>query len=111
MGYFDEYIALREKLWNEFEKLVRKGAKFPELLDVTYPRGINPDGLSIDTDGDSWFMAKELVANPDYVLHIGEDLIVGTGEVEFISTTGQHHKLVPDILDLHFVSQCLDGAK
>jgi hypothetical protein len=108
MKYFDRYIALRDELWNEFEKLVRKGVKFPELLDVTYPRGENPKGLSLNTDGDSWFYAKELMANPQYNLHIGEDLIVATSLVTFIGVDGKEYQLEPDILDLHWLCELID---
>lgn len=108
MKYFDKYIALREELWKEFEKLVRKGARFPELLDVVYPKGKNPAGLSTTTDGDSWFYAKELLADSNYNLHIGEDIIVETTKVTFLDTNGKKHQVEPDILDLYWLSELLD---
>lgn len=109
MKYFDKYKSFREELWIEFENLVKKGAKFPELLDVTYPRGENPIGLPLTTDGDSWFYAKELIADPDFSLHIGEDIIVGTSQVTFIDNYGKRHQIEPDILDLYWLSQLLDS--
>ena len=109
MKYFDKYISFREELWVEFENLVRIGAKFPKWLDVTYPRGENPKGLSLTTEGDSWFYAKELIADPDYSLHIGEDIIVGTSQVTFIDTDGKRHQIEPDILDLYWLSELLDN--
>jgi hypothetical protein len=108
MKYLDRYMAFREELWKEFEDLVREGTRFPELLDVTYPRGENPIGLSIDADGDSWFYSKELLADPGYKLHIGEDLIVATRKVTFIDTEDKKHRLEPDILDLYWLSELLD---
>lgn len=108
MKYFNRYITLREELWKGFEELVRQGARFPELLFVTHPREENPIGLSVTTDGDNWFYAKELVADPEYNLHIGEDLIVATSEVTFIDTEGKKHRLEPDILDLYWLSELLD---
>ena len=109
MKYFDKYISLRVELWREFENLVKRGAKFPELLDVIYPRGENPKGLSLTTEGDSWFYAKELIADPNYSLHIGEDIIVASSQVTFIDTDSQRHKIEPDILDLYWLSELLDN--
>jgi hypothetical protein len=111
MNYFDKYIKLRDELWSEFESLVKVGAKFQNLLDVNYPRGQNPIGLSKTTDGDSWFFATEIVANAKYKLQIGEDLIVGTGKVTFIDVDGKKHKIEPDILDLFWLSNLIDNAQ
>lgn len=111
MKYFDKYIKLREELWQEFEKLVRKGARFPELLEVIYPIGINPTGLSKTTEGNSWFYATELIANPNYNLHIGEDIITETTKVTFKDTNGKTQNLEPDILDLYWLSELLDKSK
>lgn len=111
MSYFEEYIALRQKMWADFESIVRKGAQFPELLDVCYPIGKNPHGLSINTEGRCWFYATELIANSNYELHEGEDLIVATHEVTFIDTNDNTHVLEPDILDLYWLAELLDGAK
>ena len=108
MNYFEKYLALRDELWKGFEELVRNGATFSELLDVTYPRGMNPEGLSKNTEGDSWFHARQLLADPEYNLHIGENLIVGTSEVTFVDTHRKKHKLEPDILDLYWLSELLD---
>lgn len=109
MKYFDKYISLREELWLEFEKIVRKGAKFPELLEVTYPRGENPKNLSLTTEGDSWFYAKELLANPDYSLHIGEDIIVEIAKVTFIDVNDKRHIIEPNVLDLYWLCELLDN--
>ena len=111
MKYHDKYMELRDELWKEFESLVRGGAAFPELLDVSYPRGVNPQGLSIDTEGNSWFYAKALEKKPEYKLHKGEDMIVGTNQVVFIGSNDQRHVLEPDDLDLYWLSVLLDGAE
>lgn len=104
------YLKLREEMWNAFDLLVKKGAKFPELIDVYYPIGTNPEGLMLTTDGRSKFLAKELVANPKYQMHIGEDMIVGTGLVTFIDVRGNHRELEPDITDTYWLAELLDGA-
>jgi len=109
-AYFSRYLALRDEIWIAFEALVRRGARFPELADVTYPRGVNPAGLSRDTEGNSWFYANELLANPSYQLHRGEDLIVASNAVVFIDEAGTHHRLEPDTLDIHWLAQLLDAA-
>lgn len=101
-------MEFRAELWKGFEQLVRKGAIFPALLDVTYPRGENPVGLSVDSEGNSWFLAKELLAEPKYNLHFGEDLIIATSKVTFIDTEGKKHNLEPDILDLYWLSELLN---
>jgi UTP-glucose-1-phosphate uridylyltransferase len=111
MKYFNKYIALREELWNAFEQLVRKGAEFPELIEVSYPKGENPEGLSITTDGDSWFYAKSLIANPSYNLHLGEDIIVATSPVTFMDIDDNTHTIEPDILDLYWLSELLDKSE
>jgi len=111
MKYLDRYIKLRDEIWAEFEKLVRKGARFPTALDVTYPRGKNPDGLAVDSEGDSYICAIEVRADPQYQLHIGEGLIVGTSKVTFVDLEGNAHKIEPDILDTYWLCQCLDEAR
>ena len=98
-------------MWSAFEALVRKGATFPHLQDVTYPRGENPKGVSLNSDGDSWFYAQALVANQEYQLHKGEDIIIGTNKVTFIDTNEKEHTLEPDILDLYWLSELLDGYR
>ena len=110
MKFHKKYLELRNELWKEFESQVRKGATFPELLDVAYPSGKNPPGLSVDTDGNSWFYAKALEKNPEYKLHSGEDLMVGTNKVTFVDTNDQRHEVEPDDLDLYWLSKLLDGA-
>jgi len=114
MKYHDKYLQLREELWREFEALVRRGATFPELLDVTYPSShpaeLRPQGLPVDSEGNPWFYARALERNPQYNLHWGEDLIVGTSKVIFIASDGQRHEIEPDILDLYWLSALLDSA-
>jgi len=107
----DRYLAFSEGLWSEFAELVRRGAVFPELVDVACPRGLHPPGLGRTTQGDSWFYAKRLVADPGYVLHLGEDLIVATGEVTFEDADGGLRRFAPDILDLYWLSEVLDHAR
>ena len=111
MSFFEQYITLRQNLWNHFEQIVRKGAEFPELLDVRYPIGKNPHGLSVDTEGRAWFYATHLLDNPNYELHEGEDLIVATHKVTFMDTNDNTHVIEPDILDLYWLAELLDGAK
>lgn len=110
-SHLDRYLAFREGLWSEFAELVRHGGKFPELVDVTCPRGMHPPGLGRTTQGDSWFYARRLVADPGYVLHLGDDLIVATGEVTFEDADGALRRIEPDILDLHWLSELLDHAR
>jgi hypothetical protein len=111
MTYFEQYITLRQNLWTNFEKLVRKGAAFPALLDVCYPIAKNPQGLSVNTEGRAWFYATHLLANSDYTLHEGDDLIVATHKVTFMDTNDNTHILEPDILDLYWLAELLDGAE
>ncbi len=114
MTYQEHYFEFQEELWNKFEALVRSGAKFPELLEVTYPAGINPQGLIKTTEGHSSFLATKLVANPNYQLRpdIGpKDLIVEFNKVEFIDTKGKNHFLEPEVIDLYWVCCVLDGAE
>lgn len=113
MSYHAKYYSFQEELWKEFEKLVRVGAKFPMLVDVWYEYGINPAGLSVDSEGKSYFLAKELVANPEYKLHeevTGKDIIVESGKVTFIDTDGKEHILEPEVTDLWWCSKLLDAA-
>lgn len=110
-SHLDRYLAFREGLWSEFAELVRRGGEFPELVDVTCPPGMHPPGLGRTTRGDSWFYAKRLVADPGYVLHLGDDLIVATGEVTFEDADGGLRRLEPDILDLYWLSELLDHAR
>ncbi len=93
MSYQDKLYTLQNELWVEFDALVKKGALFPELLDVEYPYGINPPALSRTTEGRSHFYAKEMLADPNYKRHIGEDIIVDTGAVTSIDTEGQPHHI------------------
>lgn len=81
-SHLDRYLAFREGLWSEFAELVRRGGVFPEL-----------------------------VADPDYILHHGEDLIVATGEVTFEDADGVLRRIEPDILDLYWLSEMLDHAR
>lgn len=109
--YLEKYSTLQEELWADFTQLVRQGAIFPELQDVAYPLDIQPKGMSRYTDGRCWFYATRLLATPDYQLHLGEDLIVGTSPVRFMDTEHQVHELEPDILDLYWLASLLDAAK
>jgi hypothetical protein len=110
MKYIDKYLSLREELWTEFEKMVRTGASFHGSTD-TCIKGYNPVELPKTTEGDSWFLAKEIIADPDYVLHLGEDIIVGTGEVDFRDTEGTVYRIEPDILDLLWLADLLDDRR
>ena len=114
MSYTVKYINFQDELWGKFEALVRKGAQFPEYVDVTYPIGINPKGLTKDTEGRSSFLAKELVAHPNYNIkpYLGpKDLLVEVNHVTFIDAKGQQRKLEPDIADLYWICELLDGSK
>ena len=114
MSYKNNYIEFEKLLWEEFEKQVKKGAKFPTLLDVTYPKGINPKGLDIDTDGNSWFFAKELIKNTNYKLkpELNEkDIIIDFNHVQFIDSKGQSHLIEPNVTDLYWLCELLDSAK
>ena len=114
MSYTAKYINFQDELWEEFEALVRIGAEFPQYVDVTYPIGINPKGLTKDTEGRSSFLAKELIANPNYNIRpdLGpKDLLVEVNHVTFIDTEGQKRKLEPDIPDLYWICELLDGSK
>ncbi len=114
MTYQDRYFEFQEELWKKFEALVRSGAKFRELLDVQYPPGINPEGLSKTIEGRSSFLATTLIANPNYRLkpEIGnKDLIVEFNKVEFSDTDSKNHFLEPDVIDLYWVCCVLDGAE
>lgn len=109
MSYTDRYIQLRDEIWEEFENTVRRGATLSTITGVSYPRGIRVKGLSVTTDGDSWFYAKAIVRNPDYKLHEGKDLIVATGKVTFVDLKDRHHHLEPDILDIDWLCELLDN--
>ena len=109
MKYIDKYIKLRNELWSEFESTVRTGAKLPTLVSTVYPIGINPPNISIDTDGQSWFLAKEIVKDENYELHIGEDIIVNTNNIKIIDSDNNIHEIKPDTLDLYWLSEILDA--
>ena len=111
MKYIEKYIELREELWKEFESTVKTGAKLPTLVSTVYPIGINPPNLSVDTDGQSWFYAKEIIKDENYQLHIGEDIIVGTNKIKIIDTDNEIHVIEPDTLDLYWLSEILDAKK
>ena len=102
-----EYLQLRERMWQSFEELVRKGAKLT-AVDTCYPRGVNPPDLITCSEGDSYFLAMEIIANENYGLHQGEDIIVGTNEVQFKDSDGNIHTIEPDILNLYWLSEILD---
>jgi hypothetical protein len=110
MSYFAKYIELREELWKKFEDLVRTGCSFPSLLNVDYPPGINIPGLSKTTEGNCYFLAKSLKANPSYALHIGQDIIVGVNKVVFFDIENIERELEPDTLDLYWLSELVDQA-
>lgn len=111
MKYLNRYIDLQDHLWQDFEKLVQKGAKFPELIEVTYPYGINPFGLAQGTGGERWFLAKEIVANPTYKLHENDNLITSAEKVTFMDVDGNFHTLEPDDTDMLWLAQLLDGVE
>ena len=111
MKYHDRYLGFREELWQAFDQLVRKGATFSVPVDVRYPYGENPPELLLDTEGRSSFLAKGIKANSDYELHVGEDIIVGTGRVVFIDWYDTECELEPDILDLSWLSELLDAVR
>ena len=110
MSYHQKYLRLREELWEQFAALVQVGASFPELIDVTYPHGVNPAHLPVDTEGRSWIQARSINSQPGYVLHRGEDLIIGTNPVTFVDTEGKPHQIEPDSLDIYWLSTLLDAA-
>lgn len=111
LTYREKYSSLQQELWHGFTLIVRQGASFPELLDVVYPLGIQREGLSHDSEGRCWFYASKLLAMPDYQLHLGEDLIVGTTPVRFVDSKHQVHELEPDITDLYWLASVLDTAE
>lgn len=112
MNYLDKYLEYRDELWEEFERTVRKGAELDIITAVYYPRGVKVRGLPTNTEGQRWFYAKEIIANPEYNLHIGKDLIVGTGKVTFVDAEdGRKHTLEPDILDTYWICELLDNRK
>jgi len=76
MKYLDKYTELRNELWKEFELTVRKGANLPNLVSTVYAIGINPPNLSVDTDGQSWFYAKEILKDEKFTLHVGQDMML-----------------------------------
>lgn len=110
MKFHDRYMELRTQLWDEFERLVKRGARFMPFVDVTCPKGVHPEGLSKNTEGESWFYAKGLVSNPTYKLHAGEDFVVATNSVVFIDINGRAHEFTPNVLDLYWLSELLDSA-
>jgi len=110
MKYLNQYIELQDRLWQAFEKLVQKGAHFPELIEVTYPFGSDPFDRSQATGGESWFLAKEIVANPSYQLHCNDNLLISAEKVTFIDVEGNRHTLEPDDTDMLWLAQLLDGA-
>ncbi len=110
--YIDKYLELREEIWSAFEKLVRKGAIFNFTVDFKCSQGIEAVGVRSDTEGNYWFQATELVADPKYNLHIGEDLIVGTSKITIIFGNKKQikHTIEPDILDLYWLCNLLDSV-
>lgn len=110
MTYLAQYLQLQTALWQDFEQLVRRGARFPALVDVFYRHGVVPAGLPLTTEGQAWFDAQELLADPDYVLLEGVDLVVGAGYVTFVDSDGKRHYMEPDIDDLYWLAQLLDSA-
>lgn len=111
MKYLNQYIHFQDQLWQAFEKLVQKGAKFPELIEVTYPFGINPFGMTQTIGGESWFLAKEIVANPQYKLHENDNLNASAEKVTFMDIDGNYHTLEPDDTDMLWLAQLLDGVE
>jgi hypothetical protein len=107
--YSDRYYAFREEAWMAFEQLVRKGAKFPKLIDVFFPLGPQPAGLSYDKEGRAWFYASEILANKTYQLFEGEHIYIKSGEVSFVSDKGQTIVLRPVVEDVEWIVQVLDG--
>lgn len=110
MKFHDRYLELRKQLWKEFERLVRRGARFTIPIDVIYPKGVHPEGLSKNSEGESWFYAKGLLADSAYKLHEGVDFIVATNKVVFIDLNDCAHEITPDDLDLYWLSELLDSA-
>ena len=109
MKYIDQYIELQDYLWTAFEKLVQKGAKFPELIEVTFPYKTTSLGIEQETGGESWFLAQEIIANPTYKLHKVDDFLFSVQPVTFIDFEGNHHTLEPDHTNMLWLAQILDG--
>ncbi len=111
--YIDKYYKLRDEIWTEFENLVRKGAIFDYTVEFKCPRGVNPIGGTLDTEGDSWFKVTEIVADPEYKLHVGTDLMVGTSQVTIIFGKKKRKKytIAPDIFALDWLCEMLDSPK
>jgi hypothetical protein len=110
MNYLDKVYKLRQELLDKFDLIVKKGAKFPTLIDVEYPYGNNPEGMMTTTEGRSTFLAKEIVANSKYNMFVGEDIIVSSGIVEFIESEGTKHLIEPDTEDLYWMAIVVDEA-
>lgn len=107
--YQERLYNLQTELWVKFEALVKTGALLPSI-SVEYPRGINPKGLYVDSEGISYFLASKLIANPNYILNNGEDLIISTNIVEFVDVEENTHKLEPNIIDLDWLAELIDTA-
>lgn len=113
MSHKKKYIEFENSLWKGFERLVRKGAKFPTLVYVTYPKGVFQKGLIKDNEGRSCFMAKELIKNSNYKLktEVGKkDIIIEFNKVEFLDSNNEKHILEPDATDLYWICELLDSA-
>lgn len=112
-SYCSQYLKFEEVLIKAFEELVRKGAEFPTFCDVRYVHGKSSDGLNIDMEGRSWFLATKLIPDPNYNLNepVGEkDLVVEYNKVTFIDVDGNRHHLEPDLYDLRWCAEILDAA-
>jgi len=111
MKYLDKYTELRNELWKEFELTVRIGAKLPNLVSTVYAIGINPPNLSVDTEGQSWFYAKENSKDEKFTLHVGQDMIVDTSKIKLVDTNDTIHEFKPDTLDLYWLCEILDAKR
>jgi hypothetical protein len=112
MNLHQEFYALREKVWAKFEELVKTGCDilgdFPIVVGEMRVRNSLVDDVEEIT---IW----GIIADSNYKLHKGVDLIVGTGKIKVIckhilNKTEEIKEVEPNIEDLQTLSTYVSGG-
>ena len=112
MSLHKEFYSFRTKVWDEFEKLVRTGCDYIGEFPVVNGEILRRTKTIADTDE---IIIRGIVADSEYSLHKGTDLIVGTTKIKVMvhsvfSDEIRIEEVEPDILNLQCLSTYLSGG-
>jgi hypothetical protein len=107
MSLHEQYYDLREKCWKAFEDLVITGCDYVGQLEIIVGKLRIRNKITSDTDT---IIIKGIVANPEYSLHEGTNMIIGTNKIEVIMADDSIKKVTPDILSLDSLATYVSGG-